>query len=96
MLCDPLLYVRGVLYCGLNGLKTDPPCVITSFGYKTKPFYYSVRSCYDPYAQGARRLGAGASLTVPWFAPLARLRPVLGFYAIYCVCARFIGQGCNF
>jgi hypothetical protein len=30
---------------------------------------------------GARRLGAGAPLTVLRFAPLARLHPVLGFHA---------------
>jgi hypothetical protein len=89
MLCDPLLYARGNFKNGLNDLKTDPPCVITSFGYKTEPFYYSARSCYDPYARGARQLGAGAPLTVLWFAPLARLHPVLGFHAIYCMCARF-------
>jgi hypothetical protein len=34
---------------------------------------------------GARRLGAGAPLTVLRFAPLARLHPVLGFYALNCV-----------
>jgi hypothetical protein len=38
---------------------------------------------------GARRLGAGAPLTILRFAPLARLHPVLGFHALYCVCARF-------
>jgi hypothetical protein len=39
---------------------------------------------------GARRLGAGVPLTILRFAPLARLRLVLGFHALYCVCARFI------
>jgi hypothetical protein len=43
---------------------------------------------------GARQLGAGAPITVLQFAPLARLHPVLGFHAIYCMCARFIGKGC--
>jgi hypothetical protein len=43
---------------------------------------------------GARRLGAGAPITVLQFAPLARLRPVLGFHALNCVCARFMKQGC--
>jgi hypothetical protein len=40
---------------------------------------------YEPYAQVPRRLGAGAPLTVLRFALLARLRPVLGFHALYCV-----------
>jgi hypothetical protein len=48
----------------------------------------------DLMCPGARRLGAGAPLTVLWFAPLVWLCPVLGFHAIYCVCARFNGQGC--
>jgi hypothetical protein len=42
---------------------------------------------------GARRLGAGAPITVLQFAPLARLRPVLGFHALNCVCARFMNKG---
>jgi hypothetical protein len=37
---------------------------------------------YAPHAQGPRRLGAGGALTVLRFAPLARLRPVLGFCAL--------------
>jgi hypothetical protein len=41
----------------------------------------SIRS-YAPYAQVPRRLGAGAPLTFLRFALLARLHPVLGFYAI--------------
>jgi hypothetical protein len=59
------------------------------------PFYYSARS-YDPYAQVLRRLGAGAPLTVLRFAPLARLCPVLGFHALYCVCARFMRRRVRF
>jgi hypothetical protein len=43
---------------------------------------------------GARQLGAGVPITVLQFVPLARLHPVLGFYAIYCVCASFMTQGC--
>jgi hypothetical protein len=43
---------------------------------------------------GARQLGVGVPITILQFAPLARLHPVLGFHAIYCVCARFIRQGC--
>jgi hypothetical protein len=43
---------------------------------------------------GARRLGVGAPITVLQFAPLAWLHLVLGFHAIYCVCARFISEGC--
>jgi hypothetical protein len=39
---------------------------------------------------GARWLGACVPLTVLRFAPLAQLHPVLGFHALYCVCARFI------
>ena len=34
-----------------------------------------------PYDPVPRRLGAGGALTVLWFAPLALLRPVLGFNA---------------
>jgi hypothetical protein len=49
----------------------------------------------DRMCPGARRLGAGAPLTVLWFSPLVRLRLVLGFHAIYCVCARFIQEECN-
>jgi hypothetical protein len=47
-----------------------------------------------PTYPGARRLGAGAPITILQFAPLAVAAPVLGFHAIYCVCARFIQQGC--
>jgi hypothetical protein len=43
---------------------------------------------------GARRLGAGAPITVLQFASLARLCPVLAFHALNCVCARFMLQGC--
>jgi hypothetical protein len=43
----------------------------------------------------ARRLGAGAPITVLQFAPLVRLRPVLGFYALNGVCARLNEQGCD-
>jgi hypothetical protein len=43
----------------------------------------------------ARRLGAGAPITILQFTPLARLHPVLGFHALNCVCARFMGQGCD-
>jgi hypothetical protein len=50
----------------------------------------------DRICPGARRLGAGAPITVLQFAPLARLHPVLGFYAIYCVCARFNGTRVRF
>jgi hypothetical protein len=42
----------------------------------------------------ARRLGAGAPITVLQFALLAQLHPMLGFHAIYCMCARFISEGC--
>jgi hypothetical protein len=45
---------------------------------------------------GARRLRAGAPLTILRFSPLAQLHLVMGFHAIYCVCARFIQEGCNF
>jgi hypothetical protein len=45
---------------------------------------------------GVRRLGVGAPITVLQFAPLARLRSVLGFHAIYYVCARFISEGVRF
>jgi hypothetical protein len=58
------------------------------------PFYNAQGHMEDRMCPGARRLGAGAPITVLQFAPLARLRSVLGFYAIYCMCARFIGQGC--
>ena len=54
------------------------------FGNVLTTLLPSARS-YAPHAQVPRRLGAGVPLTVLWFAPLARLRPVLGFYAIYCV-----------
>jgi hypothetical protein len=57
------------------------------------PFYKCARS-YDLHVLGARRLGAGTPITILQFAPLARLRLVLGFHAIYCVCSRFIQQGC--
>jgi hypothetical protein len=63
---------------------------------KLSPFYYSARSCYDPYARGARWLGAGAPITILQFAPLAWLHLVLGFHAIYCVCARFISTRVHF
>ena len=43
---------------------------------------------------GARKLGAGAPITVLHFTPLAWFHPMLFFYAIYCVCARFNVQGC--
>jgi hypothetical protein len=39
---------------------------------------------------GARWLGAGAPLTIIWFVLLAQLHLVLGFHALYFVCARFI------
>jgi hypothetical protein len=39
---------------------------------------------------GARRLGAGAPITILQFALLAWLHPVLGFHALNCVCARFM------
>ena len=35
----------------------------------------------EPYARVSRWLGAGGTLTVLWFAPLARLRPVPGYNA---------------
>jgi hypothetical protein len=57
------------------------------------PFYKCAR-LYELHMPGARRLGAGAPITILQFAPLVRLCPVLGFHAIYCVCARFIQQGC--
>jgi hypothetical protein len=43
-----------------------------------------------PYARGARRLGAGGALTVLQFAPLARLRPVLGFNVHFGACSWFM------
>jgi hypothetical protein len=90
-----LCYMRaGFLKNGLNSFKNDSTCVITTFGCKQSPFYHSARSYYDPYARGARRLGAGPPITILQFAPLVWLRPMLGFHAIYCVCARFIGEGC--
>jgi hypothetical protein len=49
------------------------------------PFRLRARSYFEPIRPGARRLGAGAPLTVLRFAPLARLRPVLGFHALNCV-----------
>jgi hypothetical protein len=43
---------------------------------------------------GARRLGAGAPITVLQFAPLARLRPVLGFHALILrVCQVHLNKG---
>jgi hypothetical protein len=57
------------------------------------PFSQHARS-YGPCAQVPRRLGAGGALTVLQFAPLARLCPVLGFYALNGVCAGFTRQGC--
>ena len=59
------------------------------------PFYNAQGHMEDRMCPGARRLGAGAPLTVLWFSPLVRLRLVLGFHAIYCVCARFIQEECN-
>jgi hypothetical protein len=50
------------------------------FGNGLTTLLPSARS-YAPHAQVPRRLGAGAPLTVLRFAPLARLRPVLGFCA---------------
>ena len=48
----------------------------------------------DLTCPGARRLGAGAPLIVPQFAPLARLHPVPSFYALNGVCAGFMQEGC--
>jgi hypothetical protein len=44
----------------------------------------------------ARRLGAGAPITVLQFAPLAQLRLVPGFYTLNGMCARFMKQGVRF
>jgi hypothetical protein len=58
------------------------------------PFFLIERGHMSLTCPGARRLGAGAPITVLQFASLARLRPVLGFHALNCVCARFMKQGC--
>ena len=47
-------------------------------GFKMVNHLLSKREVTWPYAQVPRRLGAGTPLTVLWFAPLARLHPVLG------------------
>ena len=49
----------------------------------------NARSHMTSTRPGARQLGAGAPLIVLQFSSLARLRLVLGFHALYCVCARF-------
>jgi hypothetical protein len=43
--------------------------------------FFPTREVVCPYAQVPRQLGARGALTVLRFAPLARLHPVLGFYA---------------
>jgi hypothetical protein len=93
-----------ILYgvCGSNGydrrplvlLKLFPPFVIAPFIGKRSLLFAHPEVVWKLTRPGARRLGAGAPITILQFAPLARLRSVLGFYAIYCVCARFMEQGC--
>jgi hypothetical protein len=51
-------------------------------GFKRFNHHFAQRKVTWPYARVPRRLGAGGALTVLRFAPLARLRPVPGFYAL--------------
>jgi hypothetical protein len=50
----------------------------------------NARGHMTPMCPGARQLGAVTPITVLQIAPLAQLHLVLGFHAIYCMCARFI------
>jgi hypothetical protein len=58
------------------------------------PFFIERGHIVTLICPGARRLGAGAPITVLQFTLLVRLHPVLGFHALNCVCARFMKQGC--
>jgi hypothetical protein len=51
-------------------------------GFKRFNHHFAQRKVTWPYARVPRRLGAGGTLTILRFAPLARLRPVPGFYAL--------------
>jgi hypothetical protein len=64
-------------------------------GLKWLGSFASQRSYRGPMCPRARRLGAGAPITVLQFAPFTRLRSVPGFYALNSVCARLNEQGCN-
>jgi hypothetical protein len=73
---------------------SNAPAICHSiFGKTVSPFLYARGHIMTLMCPGARRLGAGAPITVLQFAPLARLRPVLGFHALNCVCARFMNKG---
>jgi hypothetical protein len=95
---------RGYMVCGhishgCGNVWNSVIWVITydhdrSGGVKTVSLFSIARGHMTLIRPGVRRLGAGAPLTVLWFASLARLRPVVGFHAIYCMCARFIQEGC--
>jgi hypothetical protein len=64
-----------------HGFAYDQERGVGSNGWNDLTNFFLRAWSYAPYAQVLRRLGAGAPLTVLQFAPLARLRPVLGFYA---------------
>jgi hypothetical protein len=77
-ICMPYDHIpwREVFGIGLNSFKNDPT-LVNCFIKRLALFTYCARS-YGPMCPGARRLGAGAPITVLQFAPLARLHPVLG------------------
>jgi hypothetical protein len=91
--------------CVVNGLSPRFHCVAYDHnqehggswnGFNSLALFLIERGHMTLTCPSARRLGAGAPITILQFAPLAWLRPVLGFHALNCVCARFMTTRVHF